>query len=191
MPIVKQSFISNLIGRQNYEDWLEYAKPIVIIGSVILILLFVLSSYFHWTILSYLVNLTYGLSLLFIGFILNIILLLDVRIEVEEPERNYWEKAEKLPKPLKYKFTIVWALALASMGITAIYLSNKYSKQYTFECNTFYVDKETGIYHLEIFIEDCDKAIHADYLEEMKGYQINKSFTLCEDCEEMLEDYGP
>ena len=191
MPIVKQSFISNLIGRQNYEDWLEYAKPIVIIGSVILILLFVLSSYFHWTILSYLVNLTYGLSLLFIGFILNVILLLDVRIEVEEPERNYWGKTEKLPKPLKYKFTIVWALALASMGIIAIYLSNKYSKQYTFECNTFYVDREKGIYHLEIFIEDCDKAIHADYLEEMKGYQINKSVTLCEDCEEMLEDYGP
>ena len=73
----------------------------------------------------------------------------------------------------------------------AIYFSDKYRDQYSFECDTFFVDKDAGIYHLDIFTDDCEKACETKYLEEMKGYQISKKITLCEDCEEMLEDYGP
>ena len=137
------------------------------------------------------VTLTNGYSLLFIAFIAEFILLLDVRVNVEEPERDYWNKTEKYSKPITYKLTTVWAFVLAVLGVMAIYFSDKYRDQYSFECDTFFVDKDAGIYHLDIFIDDCEKACEAECLEEMKGYQISKKITFCEDCEEMLEDYGP
>mgnify|MGYP006916115585 CR=1 FL=1 len=130
MQKVKQSFLSNLVGSKSYDGFLEYAKPVVLIGSCVLIVLYTLSSFFHWEILSRLIDLTNGLSLLFIAFIAEFILLLDIRVEVEEPERNYWDKTEKSPKPFTYKLTIIWDFILIIIGILAIYYSYKYSKQY-------------------------------------------------------------
>lgn len=187
MSIVKQSFLSNLIGRNTYEAGKEYAKPVVLIGSCILLVLYVLSHFFHLGIICYLVGLTNGMSLLFIGFIAELILLLDMRVEVEEPERNAWDKPEKKPRPVAYKLTIVWAIVLVLLGILAIYYSNKYRNQYSFECDTFLVDTEAGIYHFD-WNDDCEKAEEAGSLEEMKGYQIDESYTLCEWCKETQED---
>ena len=92
---------------------------------------------------------------------------------------------------MSYKLTIIWDFVLIIIGILAIYYSYKYSKQYAFECDTFYVDKNARIYHLDIFVDDCDKALNAESLDKMKGYQMGKNIKICEDCEDMLEDYGP
>jgi hypothetical protein len=46
------------------------------------------------------------------------------------------------------------------------------------------------LYHLD-WLDDCDVAEQADYLEEMKGYQMGKRFTLCESCKEILIDIRP
>ena len=187
MPIVKQSFISNLIGTKTYDTFREYAKPIVGIGVCIWVVLYTLSFFFHSGIISYLVSLTNGTSLLFIAFVVEAILLLDKRVDVEEPERNPWEKPEKKTKPRAYKLTIVWGAVLILLGIVAIYYSNKYRNQYAFECETFLVDNEAGIYHYE-WNDGCEKAEEAASLEEVKGYQIDKSYTLCEWCQETQED---
>ena len=90
MATERQSFISNLIGENTYESCIEYAKPIVIIGSCILFALYVLSYFFHLDIISNLINLTNGVSLFCIGFIAEVILLLDRKVDVEEAEYDSW-----------------------------------------------------------------------------------------------------
>lgn len=184
---IKQSFISNLLGSDTYEDFKEFAKPASIIGAVILILLYVLSHYFHSGFLSYLVSLTNGYSLLFIGYVVILIVLLDIEVEVEEPEQPYWEKKKEVAKPFKYKLTIVWSIVLLILSVVAIYYSNRYRNHYAFECETFLVDKKAAIYHLD-WNSDCSIAEEAEELEEMQGFQINEKFKFCEECQECMED---
>ena len=184
---IKQSFISNLLGRDTYEYFKEFARPASIIGAVILILLYVLSHYFHSDFLSYLVSLTNGYSLLFIGYVVILIVLLDIEVEVEEPEHPYWEKKKEVAKPFKYKLTIVWSIVLLILSIVAIYYSNRYRNHYAFECETFLVDKKAALYHLD-WNSDCSIAEKAEELEEMQGYQINEKFKFCEECRDCMED---
>ncbi|SHK67407.1 hypothetical protein [Xylanibacter ruminicola] len=188
--VEKQSFISNLIGRQTYDDAKEFAKTVAWIGAAILALLYLLSYYFHSSIISFLLNITNGYSLLFIGYIVVLMVLLDFEVKVEAPERKYWEEKKEIAKPFKYKLTVVWSVLLLLLGIVAIYYSNKYRRQYSFECDTFLVDKSAGIYHYD-WNSDCETAETAESLEEMNGFQINKSFKLCEECKECEEELAP
>ena len=66
---------------------------------------------------------------------------------------------------------------LVALGISAIYFSNKYRKYYAFECDTFLVDHQAEIYHLD-WDNDCEVAAEAGALEKMQGFQIDKSYTL-------------
>ena len=47
MPIVKQSFISNIIGGESYKQFTEYAKVIVAVGTCLLVIFIGLSFAFH------------------------------------------------------------------------------------------------------------------------------------------------
>lgn len=185
--IIRQSFISNIWGRQAYKEFKDWTKLIVPIGAGILLLLYLLSFFFHAEIIKDLLNITNGTSLLFIGYILAVIVLFDIEVGVEEPQRSYWDKEKKATKPFKYKLTIVWAVLLFMLGIVAIYYSNRYRNRYAFECETYLVDEEAGIYHLD-WNNDCQAADEAESLEEKKGYQIDKTFKFCEECKEWLDD---
>ena len=187
MAIVKQSFISNLIGQDNYNGFKEIAKIIIAIGTCALAILFLLTYFFHWGFLSTLLNLVTGTSLLFVAYVAALILVLDIEVDVEEPERYYWSDPEKLPKPITYNLTIVWGVILIILGIGAIYFSNDYRKQYSFECGTYLVDHQSKIYHLDWDI-DCEVAAETSRLEKMRGYEIDKSYTLCDWCECWAED---
>lgn len=187
MAKVKLSYLSNLIGEYNYEELSDMALKIVGIGGLILIVLFALSQFFHSGIINYLLKLTTGTSLLFIAYIAACILLLDIRVEVEKPEQEWWDEKKESPKPLKYKLTIVWGVVLLLLGIAAIYFSNKYRNQYDFECTTFLVDHKAHVYHLD-WNDDCEDAANAEELEEMYGYEIGDSYSFCEGCKECEED---
>ena len=185
--IQKQSFISNLLGQNTYAELKGIALLVSLIGTAVLIVLYVLSHFFHVGIISSLVNLTNGYSLLFIGYLLALIVLLDIEVEVEEPEKEYWRKEKQDPKPFKYKLTIVWGVVLLILGIVAIYYSNRYRNHYAFECETFLVDEKAGIYHLD-WNSNCSIAEEAEELEKMQGYQIDEKFKFCEECQECLEE---
>lgn len=186
----KQSFISNLIGRQSYDDCKEFAKPTVIIGTIILALLYLLSYNYHSDLINLLLSLTNGFSLFFIGYIVVLVVLLDFEVEVDEPEQTFWGEKKEIVKPLKYKLTIVWSVLLLLLGIIAIYFSHKYKSHYSFECDTFWVDKKAGIYHYD-WNDDCSIAEASENLEKMKGYQIKKGYKLCEECKECEEELAP
>lgn len=187
MEKVKQSYLSNLIGENSYEEYSSLATNIVGIGGLILIVLFALSQFFHSGIINYMLKLTTGTSLLFIAYLAACILFLDIRVEVEKPEQEWWEKKKESPKPLKYKLTIVWGIVLLMLGIAAIYFSNKYRSMYDFECTTFLVDHNAHVYHLD-WNDDCEDAANAEELEEMYGYEIDDSYSFCEGCKEYEED---
>ena len=179
MAIVKQSFLSNIIGRNTYDEFKGYAKVIIAIGTCVLAIVLLLSIFFHWSFISSLLSLITGTSLLFIIYIAALVLALDIEVDVDEPEKK--------SKPAAYKLTIAWGVVLVALGISAIYFSNKYRKYYAFECNTFLVDHQTEIYHLD-WDNDCEVAAKSGNLETMQGYEIDKSYTLCEWCEEWAED---
>ena len=187
MAKVKQSFLSNLLGEHSYEEYSSIAMKIVGIGGLVLITLFTLSHFFHSGIINYLLKLATGTSLLFIAYIAACILLLDIRVEVEKPDQEWWEEKKESRKPLKYKLTIVWGVVLLVMGIAAIYFSNKYRNRYDFECTTFLVDHKAHVYHLD-WNDDCEDAANAEELEEMYGYEIDDSYSFCEGCEECEEE---
>lgn len=187
MAKVKQSFLSNLLGEHNYEEYSSIAMKIVGIGGLILITLFALSQFFHSDIINYLLKLTTGTSLLFIAHIAACILFLDIRVEVEQEDEDWRDEKKEAPKTIKYKLTIVWGVALLLLGIAAIYFSNKYRNQYDFECTTFLVDHKAHVYHLD-WNDDCEDAANAEELEEMYGYEIDDSYSFCEGCKEYEED---
>ena len=116
----RQSFLSNLFGHDTYANLKGVALYVCMVGAFILVALYVLSYYFHSSVVSYLLNLTNGTSLLFIGYIFALIILLDIEVDVDEIEKNSWEKEKKDPKPFKYKLTIVWGVVLLALGFVAI-----------------------------------------------------------------------
>lgn len=186
MPIVKKSFISNIIGENTYEQFAESAKVIVKVGTCLLALFIGLSLAFHSSIINWFLQLLTGTSLLFIAYVAAMIIVLDIQVNVDEPEHDVWEKPEKIQRPTSYKLTIVWGLFLITSGISAIYFSNKYRKLYAFECNTFLVDIDSGIYHLNDDYIDCETAEQGKTLIPMKGYQLDKRYKLCKECQDLL-----
>jgi hypothetical protein len=187
MSIVKQSFISNIISKSTYDQFLGYAKVIVAVGSCLLAICIGLSFFFHSSIINWFLQLLTGTSLLFIAYIAAWILILDVQVSVDEPERYVWKESEKVQRPVKYKLTIIWGIILIFLGISAIYISNKYRKHYAFECGTYLVDTQQHIYHVA-WNDDCDVANEAEELEERYGYEIDDSYRLCESCKDFLDE---
>ena len=131
----KRSFLSNLIGSYTYEELKYYAKYVLAIGTCVLVVLYLLSIFFHWSFISRLLNLTTGTSLLFIIYIAAAILCLDKEVEVDEPESSYWSRQANTPKTTPYKLTIVWGILLIVLGVTAIFFSNRYRNQYACDCS--------------------------------------------------------
>ena len=185
MAIRSYSYIKKLIGESTYEEFRGYAKTCIPIATIILVLLLILSQFVHWGIVSWLLNLALGTSLVFIAYVLGVILLLDFGVDVEMKED--WNGKLSLPEvlPSNFKNTIIWAYTLLILGVVAIYFSNKYRKNYAFECQTFLVDENRGIYHLE----DGNDEEDMEYTTEMKGYELEDyNYTFCESCREWVEE---
>ena len=184
-----RSFLKDIIGRNTYNAIKEMAHAIIPIATCVLVVLWVVSLFVHWSFVRNLLNMTTGTSVIFMVYILGLIVLLDKGIDVELENNlcnpHYYYFPDKEPKG--YKITIAWGIILIAMGIAAIFFSNQYRKQYAFECETFLVDRSTGIYHLD-FIH-CEVADETKNLEKMKGYKIEEiDYTFCDCCEEWLED---
>jgi magnesium-transporting ATPase (P-type) len=182
MSIVKQSFLSNLLGKSTYEDFSCFARYIVGLGSFILIVLFFLSYFFHSGIVLELLKIAV-FSPLLIAYVIACILLLDVRINIEKTEQIRRERAKNTPKPFKYKLTIVWTIILLILGVTVICFSFRYAIKYEFECTTFLVDHKAHLYHSD-WNDVCEKMQDAEDLELMHGYEIDDTYSFCKECRE-------
>lgn len=188
MPIVKKSFLSNLFGRNAYDELKRYAKIVIAAGTCVLVVLFLLSFFFHQIFISRLLNLVTGTSLLFGGYIVAVIIALDKEVDVYEPNTYCGEKPGEFQKTAAYKFTIVWGVVLLAIGVSAVFFSNRYRKQYAFECSTILVDQEARIFHYS-WNDNCELVQDAEDLVEMKGYETKgQDYHLCEYCKEYTEE---
>ena len=192
----KYSFISKVISISLYEH-LKGGKYIVSLATGVLVVLWVVSFFVHWDFINDLLGLTTGTSLVFIIYVFLVIVLLDKGIEVEleeEPIRGSVEYILPAKRPRGYVITVVYALFAIILGSAAIYVSEKYSDQYNFECETFLVDHKEKTYHIVYWKGDCEIAKESYDLVKMQGYQIDKSYILCEECaylsEEAIEEYN-
>lgn len=186
--VKKQSFLSNLLSDETYDNWTGNARVIIASGTVILLVLFGLSYCFYSSIISFLLKLVTGTSLLFIVYMVMWLFLLDIKVDVDEPEQFSWETPKETVKPIAYKLSSLWTVVLVILGILAIYFTNKYREQYSFECDTFWVDKQTHLYHLDW--TECETSEHTRNLEEIQGYLIPDNYSLCEECKEIAEEAG-
>ncbi len=189
MVIDSYSFLKKIIGGNLYDEIKKYARKIVPIATCILVALWVLSFIFHWGFISSLLNITTGTSLIFVAYIIGLIVLLDKGIDVVLEESNDRYPRYSFPKkePIGFKKTIVRGVVLIIFGLAAIILSNNYRNHYAFDCDTFLVDHEHQIYHLDCN-NRCEIAREADELEKMKGYEIEESYTICDWCKDWAYD---
>ena len=188
MTTVKKSFLSHIIGKESYDAFKGYAKPIVLFGTIIVFFLFFLSILVHWRFVSWLLNLVSGTSILFLIYTAALIILLDKEVEIEEPILDYEYDSKQMPKTRSFKMTILRGVVLLILGMLVIILSNRYRKQYSFECSTILVDQSAGIYHLE-WIDECEVAAKSYNLKKMKGYEIKGlGYKLCDWCKEYAEE---
>ena len=180
------SFIKDILGKNTYNEFKVYAKQYIPIATVVLIVVLALTYFFHWWLLSRILSIITGTSLIFIVYIIGVVLFLDYGVEVELEET--WNGGYKMPdnRPFNYKYgTKLWGITLIVLAIAAIYISHKYRTYYAFECETFLVDENTGIYHLEYGHDDEE----IRYTTKMMGYEIEENgYSFCESCKEWLEE---
>lgn len=176
-----RSIILNILGDDLYCTVKGVAKVIVIAGTCLLAVTIGLTFLVHWKFVSSILSLITGTSLLFLVYILAFVVLLDFGAQ-NDGDSNESRKT-------KSAFLIkVWPVILIILGVVAVILSNNFRKHYAFECETFLVDTESGIYHIN-YKNDCEEAAKAGNLIEMKGYEIEEAgYTFCEWCEEWEEE---
>lgn len=143
----------------------------------------ILTHFQYNTELSNFINAVTGTSLLFIAYILGVVFLLDYQVDLELTEERNGMDSVHYSYPLSYYYTAFWGIILIILAIGAIHYSDLYRKQYAFECGSFYVDENRGIYH----INDCCEEF--EYTTEMKGYEIIKSgYRVCKLCREWARE---
>lgn len=192
MLVASDSFIKRNIGENTYNDIKQKTRIWIPIASCILGIIILLSFFFHWEALSVIIDLTTGTSLLFIIYIIGLIILLnrDVYFVIKHTDARFDQYGRfELPntKPKGYTKTVIIAVILIIAGILSIYYSNMYRKHYVFECKTFIVDYDNGIFHLDCD-NGCEYANSSYHLEIMKGYQIDDNYTFCEWCEDWADE---
>jgi hypothetical protein len=139
-----------------------------------------------------------GWTLLSIPYMAVIVVTLDKQVEIEVKESEYtWfgSSKQKVEFPKSYVYTKIWGITLCILAVIALYFSNKYKKYYAFQCEEFYLETTTGVYHI---FDDCDYIGQTDdeeyvddiNVEEIKGVDLlNSNYSLCDACEERAEDY--
>ena len=69
----KYSFIKDFIGANTYEDFKDYSRKVVPIGTVILAILVLLSRFVYSDFICNILNFVTGTSLLFVVYIISIL----------------------------------------------------------------------------------------------------------------------
>lgn len=189
MVIEGCSFLKNLFGRNTYNEIKIFAHQYFLLASGVLVAILLLFLFVHWGFLSSVLSLITDTSIVFIAYVVCAIVYLDKEIDVVL-ERD-WNGNYNMPKekPQEYTKTKAIGFILIILGILSVYFSNRYRKYYAFECETFLVDENKGLYHLDRYNDDCDEIEEDSYLVPLKGYEIEKQgYSFCPSCKLLIED---
>lgn len=193
MAKIKKSFLRKIIGNDTYDNLRGLAILYVVVYVVVTGLVFLLTRFFFWGVLSSIFSLLTGWSLFSLLFIGSVMLLCNIECNGEESEYinlnngSIWKEDNINPK--SYNLTVVWFIVLLALGITFGVISNREKSHYKFQCKTYLVDHKNEIYHI-IENDDCENISNYNSLIEMKGHEIEDqtNYRLCTSCEEWYED---
>lgn len=184
----RTSFLMELIP-DTYQ-FLKGLKPIALLYALVLGLMFILSMFFQWSFIKFFLDCMMGWTLLSIPFVGVLIVFLDKEFTVEDCLYSHKEHH----KTKRFKFSLVWGIILCIAGIVGLYYSSVYKNYYGFQCQDFYLEQTTGIYHI---IDDCDyigiieddKSIDNPVIIKISGKELMETdYKLCEACEEWAEE---
>lgn len=170
--------------------FLSELKPYALIYAGVLLVAVLLSIFFQWGIIKFFIDCMMGWTLLSIPFVGVLIITLDKEILLPQAER--WEPIPEKPK--SYKYSMIWGIILILTGVTALYFSNQYKKHYSFQCQTFFLEQPTGIYHLSdkcdyIGLDEDEEPIDNVTLSKVTGKDLLEGdYEFCEACREWAED---
>ena len=193
MAKIKKSFLRSIIGNDSYDRLRGLSILYVPIYVVLTGLVFLLSKFFFWKILSTIFSILTGWSLFSLLFIGSIMLLCNIECNGEVSEYmnlnngSTWKEDNINPK--SYNLTIVWFIVLLALGITYGVISDREESHYKFLCTTYLVDHNNGVYHI-IENDNCEDITNYNSLVGMKGHEIEAqtNYQLCTSCEEWYED---
>lgn len=194
--IVKQSFLSNIFRQgRGYEDWKENALFGVAVGTLIIGVFLGVSCLGYFEFVSKWMGALTGTSLPFLLYIWGVVILLDIEVDIDETDfqeipyvKRRWRDMFKYRiRFIKYQLSMIWGVLLIAVAVAAVYYSKKYYEYYSFQCGTFLIDEDKGVYHYSSNW-DCEKIGDDDDIYEIRGYEMPQDYELCEYCESWKYD---
>lgn len=188
MEYRRTSFLKD-IAPDTY-TFLSEMRPFAFIYLGVLAIAVLLSLFVQWSIVKFFIDCMMGWTLLSIPFIGVLIVVLDKEINLPQEER--WESSPT--KSVSYKFSMVWGIFLIVGGLVTLYFSNQYKNYYAFQCQTFYIEQPTGVYHLRdrceyIGLAEDEVPIEGVSISKVKGIDLlDEDYSLCDACREWAED---
>lgn len=170
--------------------FLSELRPYAIIYLGVLAIVILLSLFVQWNIVKLFIDCMMGWTLLSIPFIGVLIVVFDKGIYLPQDERS--KPTSK--KSVSYRFSMIWGIFLIVVGLVTLYFSNQYKKFYAFQCQTFYLEHPTGVYHLRdrceyIGLDENEKPIEGISISKVKGIDLlDEDHALCVACGEWAED---
>lgn len=187
MEYKRTSFLAE-VAPDTYR-FLSDLKPYTFIYLDILAIAAILSLFVQWNIVKFFIDCMMGWTLLSIPFIGTLIVSLDKEINL--PIAHRWESSPK--KSVSYKLSMIWGILLIVAGLLTLYFSNQYKKYYAFQCQTFYLEQPSGVYHMRKHCEYIGftktEPIENVSISKVKGiYLLDEDYTLCVACKEWAEE---
>ena len=188
MATESHSFIKKILGEEFYWTIKRIPPKILLIYTCIVVATLILSCFVHWGFISSTLSLLTGLSIFFVAYVLCCIVFFDKPVEVELGHDFGFKYVLPKEMPKSYNKTKVYGIVMIILGVAAILISHFYRKDYAFECETFLVDENKGIYHLDGYNDDCSEIDDDANLIRMQGYEIEElNCSFCPSCEEWAE----
>ncbi|MCM1139095.1 MAG: hypothetical protein NC453_11055 [Muribaculum sp.] len=184
----KTSFLMEL-APDTYQ-FLKGLKPIALLYALVLAVMIALSMFFQWSVIKFFIDCMMGWTLLSIPFVGIIIVALDKEIQVKDYEFDIHSHH----KSHSYKLSTIWGIVLCLTGLVGLYCSHSYKKYYGFQCQDFYLERVSGVYHI---LDDCeyigvdsnDESIENPDLIKISGKELlDTDYELCVACEEWAEE---
>ncbi len=188
MEYRKTSFLKELVP-DTYQ-FLTGLKPIASLYAVVLCIMVVLSLFLQWSFIKFFIDCMMGWTLLSIPFVGVIIVVFDKEFKVED----IFFKTKFHHKEMPYKFSMIWGIVLCVAGLITLHYSNRYKKYYAFQCQNFYLEKTTGVYHIlndceYIGMNEADNPIDNPSIVKLSGKDLlGTNYELCEACQEWAEE---
>lgn len=184
----KTSFLMEL-APDTYQ-FLKGLKPIALLYALVLVTMIMLSMFFQWIVIKFFIDCMMGWTLLSIPFVGVLIVALDKEFKVKDYEFD----AQSLRKTRSYKLSATWGIILCLIGLVGLYYSNSYKRYYGFQCQDFYLERVTGVYHIlndceYIGVDDNDEPIENPIIIKVGGKDIlDTDYEFCVACKEWAEE---